>query len=268
MSNCKDPSEHATSIALTVLEPEKLETLSRNCPGLKTFDYRNYLECSICRIDKVLDFLNDVAGFIPSDKIMDCGSWLGNFSLALKFANWNVIATEMWNRYAPALDAQKKILAVHEVDTMDMLLLTGRPQGPLYGAICLMSVIEHIPDSPRRLLKILYDALLPGGYLILDTPNLMTLGNRRRFQRGLSCYPAIAEQFYTETPFEGHVREYTADELSWMLERTGFRVIETEFFNYSKIPFWKSPLGQTQMLLDPTQRELIFMVAVKPRAAE
>lgn len=268
MGNYVISSHHATKICQSILEPDRLALLARNCPGLKTFDWSNYLECSTVRIDKTLDFLQSVKPMLPSRPILDCGSWLGNFSLALSFEGWNVVATEMWNRYSPALDRQKRVLADYSVDVMDMMMLTGRPQGPTWSAILLMAVIEHIPDSPRRLLKILYDALMPGGFLILDTPNLVTLSNRNRFSRGLSCYPEIHEQFITESPFEGHVREYTADELAWMLEATGFRVVETDFFNYSQIPFWKSPIAQTAMFLEPSKRELIFMAARKPAEVE
>lgn len=255
----------ATAACQTVLDVSQLELLARNCPGLKTFDWSNYLNCSMCRIDKTLAFLESIRSIIPPRcTVFDCGSWLGNFSLALYLEGWNVVSSEMWNRYSPALDRQKRMLADSHIDVQDLMMFTGRPQGPAYSAVLLMSVIEHIPDSPRRLLKIIYDSLLPGGFLILDTPNLVTLANRRRLSVGLSCYPDIREQFITEAPFEGHVREYTADELTWMLETTGFTVVETDFFNYSNIPFWKSPIGQSEMMLDPTKKELIFMAARKP----
>jgi hypothetical protein len=71
----------------------------------------------------------------------------------------------------------------------------------------------------------------------------------------------------TESPFEGHVREYTAAELVWMLNTSGFDVLETSFFNYSmygvKHPYLMNALSLVPMILNPAQRELIFMIARK-----
>jgi len=187
----------------------------------------------------------------------------------------------MWARYSPALNAQKEMLARYSVDTIDTTMIVGRPQGPRYDVVLFMGVIEHIADSPRKLLKILNDCLKPGGFLILDTPNLAYLPNRRRLNRGQSPYTPIEQQFETESPFEGHVREYTASELHWMLNRSGFDVVRTEFFNYSPLPWWKVPLldhirllfppyfldspalDALRMKLLPELRELIFVVARK-----
>lgn len=257
-----------------------LAGLARNCPALKNFDWITYLQASEQRIDNALDFLDRHANVIPSREVLDFGSWLGNFSAAAHYAGWKVTSSEMWARYSPALDRYKHMLCNRHIDCIDMNMILGRPQGPKYGAILFMAVIEHLSDSPRKILKILYDALLPGGLLILDTPNLAYLDTRRKLNRGLSPFPAIADQFYTEIPFEGHIREYTVNELKWMLVETGFTPIETKLFNYSAAPwsriplldhlrlafppYYQSPiLDSIQMALRPELREVVFMVGRK-----
>jgi 2-polyprenyl-3-methyl-5-hydroxy-6-metoxy-1,4-benzoquinol methylase len=161
-------------------------------------------------------------------------------------------------------------------------MITGRPQGPRYDVVLFMSVIEHLSSSPKNILRILYDCLVPGGLLILDTPNLAYLPNRRKLNRGESPYVPIAEQFKTEIPFEGHVREYTAKELHWMLTETGFMIQETRFFNYSPPslseipmldhlrllfpPYCQSPImDRIRMALHPDLCEMILVAASKPR---
>jgi 2-polyprenyl-3-methyl-5-hydroxy-6-metoxy-1,4-benzoquinol methylase len=258
---------HATELAASAIDPITMSSLALHCPGLKRFDWMNYLRCSKCRIEKVLDTVQKYGG--PDGmKILDFGSWLGNFSLALglkyPITRYQIVASEMWARYSPALDAQKKLLAINHIDVIDMSMIVGRPQGPAYDIVLFMSVIEHISDSPRFVLQTLYHCLKPGGLLIMDTPNLAHVANRRKLNRGESPYVAIDEQFYTCAPFEGHVREYTMNEVLWMLRQTGFFVVDSHFFDYSDIPFWKSPLATIEKGLDPTRRELIYVVARKP----
>jgi SAM-dependent methyltransferase len=199
-------------------------------------------------------------------------------------AGWHVHSAEMWARYAPALDLQKRLLADTAIDVIDTSMIVGRPQGPRYDAVLFMAVIEHL-SSARHILKTLYHALIPGGYLIMDCPNLAYLPNRRKLNRGQSPYAAIADQFRSVEPFEGHVREYTAQEVHWMLRETGFTVCETEFSNYSPAPWWKVPvldqirmlfppylespiLDHVRMTINPELRELIFVVGRKPNPYE
>jgi len=279
----------ATRLAECILGDIEIPLLARNCPGLKTFDFQNYLACSRWRLDKTLHALDNLLRQRhfgseinrESAQVLDFGAWLGNFAIALKLDGWqHVAACDMWARYSPALNVQKATLALYAVDTIDTTMIVGRPQGPRYDVVLLMGVIEHIADSPRKLLKILNDCLKPGGFLILDTPNLAYLPNRRRLNRGQSPYTPIEQQFETESPFEGHVREYTASELHWMLNRSGFDVLKTEFFNYSPPSFWQVPfldhirllfppycqsplIDYLRMTFRPDKRELIFMVARK-----
>jgi hypothetical protein len=61
--------------------------------------------------------------------------------------------------------------------------------------------------------------LVPGGVLLLTTPNLASLENRIRLLLGV--YPRWVD---AELAGEGHVRAYTAPVLRRQLERIGFRV--------------------------------------------
>jgi len=102
-----------------------------------------------------------------------------------------------------------------------------------YDAVFCMGVIEHVPHSPKGLLQSLTSVLRPGGCLLIDTPNLLYLYNRERLVRGQSVFAPIEDQFNADPPFEGHHREYTSDEVQWMLKSIGLHVDETELFNYS-----------------------------------
>ena len=147
----------------------------------------------------------------------------------------------------------------HSTDDLRLLL------GVDYDVVFCMGVIEHIPHSPKGMLESIKSVLKPGGSLILDTPSALYIYNRMRLWNGSSVQAPIAHQFNAPTPFEGHHREYTPDEVTWMLNSVGFHVCETDMFNYS-IYGQKEATGFDadffrQMESSPNHREVIMVRA-------
>ena len=134
-----------------------------------------------------------------------------------------------------------------------------------FDATLFLRVIEHIPHTPKFVLQHICAHLVRGGSLILDTPNLGYIYRREAMLRGESVFPDIKHQFHTELPFEGHHREYTRDELIWMLNEVGLSVVETELFNYSIYTqaqlYGEDARRYREMNLDESKREVIFVSA-------
>jgi 2-polyprenyl-3-methyl-5-hydroxy-6-metoxy-1,4-benzoquinol methylase len=106
-----------------------------------------------------------------------------------------------------------------------------------YDCVIAMAVIEHVPHTPRPLLEQMKRRTKPGGLLAVDTPNVARYWNRRRLAEGQSIFQPIADQFYCDIPFEGHHREYTIDEVRWMLEQLGCADIRLRAFDYNMLQF-------------------------------
>lgn len=141
----------------------------------------------------------------------------------------------------------------------------------MYDAVVCARVIEHIPHTPRQLLETLTSVLKPGGVLVLDTPNLAYLYRRLALLDGQTIFSPIAQQFYTELPFEGHHREYTTAEVEWMLRAVGHEVVSIETFNYNVFGqtelVGKHAAYHREMQADPTLREIIIAVSRRPHDA-
>ena len=140
-----------------------------------------------------------------------------------------------------------------------------------FDAVLFLAVIEHIPHSPKDLLLEIRRVLRPGGVLIIDTPNQAYIFNRWRLDKGQSIYAPLPQQFHTPPPFEGHHREYTIDEIEWMLQEVGFVDTATETFDYSRYGLTELSGETLRGVLvaheDWTAREVILCSAVRPADA-
>lgn len=97
-----------------------------------------------------------------------------------------------------------------------------------YDLIILCEVIEHLNRWPVSVLLDLYKYLEPGGKLLITTPNLLRLTNRIRMLTGKRLFA----HFIQEHLIMGHLREYTQDELDFLLRQAGFTNIRVELHNF------------------------------------
>jgi SAM-dependent methyltransferase len=243
--------------------------LARRSPGLQEFGWANYLHCSITRMVHVAAAL--ARRRTRATRVLDYGSYFGNFALMLRQMGAEVVAIDSYRAYAGVFDGGLDLLHRAGVRTCDFADVGYDLQAlgvDGYDLVLCLGVIEHIPGTPRFMLEALDRVLRPGGALVVDTPNLVHVYNRVKFCRGESVMPDVATPYYSDQPFEGHHREYTQDELVWMLHQIGHTSISVEMFNYSSYGLG-SLVGRDiyhhwVMVRDPTMRELVMTVSTKP----
>jgi SAM-dependent methyltransferase len=98
-----------------------------------------------------------------------------------------------------------------------------------FDFVTYTDVIEHHAFSSKRVLREIHRVLVPGGRLILLTPNHASIYNRLKLLAGRSVHDDLDYFFETsaEDPvYDGHHREYTRAEVRTILQRTQFRVRE------------------------------------------
>lgn len=260
----------ATEAVLQPLDAADLSPLARQSPGLLGYDWRGYLRCSVARVARVAEALS---GMREGARVLDVGAYFGNFTRVAASMGFCVDALDAYRTYGDALrpwTAGLQTAGANPIDFADVGLdLHGLPDRR-YDAVLVMGVLEHVPHSPRQLLRAVHRVLRPGGSIVLDTPNIAYLYNRERLARGESIMPPLASQFDCDPPFEGHHREYTMDEVRWMLERTAFEHVVVDAFNYSLFAL-ETLQGHDlelyrRMMADPTAREVIFATARTPNA--
>jgi 2-polyprenyl-3-methyl-5-hydroxy-6-metoxy-1,4-benzoquinol methylase len=217
-----------TQEAIARVGKQDLDGLAHHSPALRGFDWSGYLSCSVARMVRVLRALHRHTP--AGGRVLDLGSYLGNFSVLCARAGFRVDARDSYTRYGSVLEPAAGWLRAEGIAVVDEDDAEAREP---YDAVLLLGVLEHLPHTPRPLLEFVNTSLRPGGTLILDTPNLAYLYNREKLARGESIFCPIELQYTTELPFEGHHREYTIAEVHWLLGAIGHRVLELETFNYS-----------------------------------
>jgi 2-polyprenyl-3-methyl-5-hydroxy-6-metoxy-1,4-benzoquinol methylase len=194
-----------------------------------------YFRNSITRLYHLIGMLRSM-GVCPGSSILEVGSFYCYFAGALQRLGYQVTAIDRYRQFGGALGSFVTDFCLsggavietdgdHEVEDLRKL---GK-----FDAVISMAVVEHIPHTPREFLAALASHVRPRGVLAIDTPNIARYFNRKALAEGRSIHQPIEYQFPSTIPFEGHHREYTVDEVRWMLEQTGCTDIRTELFEHN-----------------------------------
>jgi hypothetical protein len=114
----------------------------------------------------------------------------------------------------------------------------------------------------------LFGAARQGGHILLDTPNVARYWNRLALAEGETIFQPLADQYESEPPWEGHHREYTAGELTWMLEHVGCEEVDVEFLDYNMLQFEELSEEHIECLAtiveDPSQSDTLLAAGRRP----
>lgn len=97
-----------------------------------------------------------------------------------------------------------------------------------YDIIIIAEVIEHLYTSPKLVLGCITTWLKKGGYLIIQTPNAVSLNRRIKMLIGRNPYDMIRETHLNP----GHFREYSIAELISVGRELGLNTKDYDVRNY------------------------------------
>jgi 2-polyprenyl-3-methyl-5-hydroxy-6-metoxy-1,4-benzoquinol methylase len=209
-----------------------------NAKNLNQEFFTKYLRMTNVRVANAADALGK--RLRPGANILEIGSFFGSFSLGLQRLGYKVTAVDRYDEYRGRFDKHVQLMEGSGVSVVrtkketEYGLIEKLGQ---FDVVIAMAVIEHVPHTPRLFLEALCRATRPGGYVTIDTPNLARYWNRRYLSEGKTIFQSIQDQFECIPPWEGHHREYTGDELAWMLERVGCTDVQVKRFDYNMLQF-------------------------------
>ncbi|HET8828401.1 MAG TPA: class I SAM-dependent methyltransferase [Pelobium sp.] len=129
-----------------------------------------------------------------------------------------------------------------------------------FDLIVCGEVIEHLYTSPKKLFQNFEKLLIPNGFLIIQTPNAVSLRKRLLMLLGKNPFEVPRENLNNP----GHYREYTPQELKQLAQETGFsveKIIMEEYFEY---PSFTSKIYRTfKNIIPPNLRSGITIILKK-----
>jgi len=177
----------------------------------------------VTRFELVLRVIDQWASGL---RVLDLGCAQGNFSLALAERGYAVVALDLrpaFLRYLRLKYERGHVGCISaSIEAFPFLQRT-------FDVVLLGEVIEHVA-YPERLLHDLARLLVPGGTLVLTTPN------GERLHAGLPTLGAVknrqdiaARQFLPDA--DGHLFLLTRQELLALMADAGFQVVSHKFFS-------------------------------------
>jgi SAM-dependent methyltransferase len=106
------------------------------------------------------------------------------------------------------------------------------PKWHQHDVVVMAEVIEHLYTNPELVLDFIKQLVKPDGYLIVQTPNAVSLMKRIVMLRGANPYEMIRKSRWNP----GHFREYTLHELRGIGPRVGLSVHGWDLQNYFHPP--------------------------------
>jgi len=189
-----------------------------------------YLKIHGKRFEVILNWLKNK----NFDSILDVGPSFLSELLFKKFGNkLSLMGFDTEESLGGHL-ANADILTKANFIKQDLNFLDAKAIHQKFDLIVCAEVIEHLYTSPKKLFQNFYDVLNPNGYLIIQTPNAVSLRKRLSLLFGKNPYEIPRENL--KNP--GHFREYTARELKQLAKQIGFKaekLILDEYFEYPSL---------------------------------
>ena len=115
----------------------------------------------------------------------------------------------------------------------------GAERPPPADVLIAGEVVEHLVVPPAAVLEFFRELVVPGGWIVVQTPNGVCLRNRLRALRGIHPAPMLTRE---RGPAGGHIREHTAPELYAAGIEAGLEpaaVRGANYFAYPGRPRWR-----------------------------
>ena len=158
--------------------------------------------------------LKQVEELVPRrGRVLDVGCSQGLFLEAARAEGWDAVGIDL-NRKAVAEAAARGLDVVHGE------LRAGRFESASFDVVTLFDLIEHV-RQPAELLTACYDALRPGGLLMLTTPDVSGLLPRLTYV----AFGLTLGAWGHPTP-PAHLVQFSPRTVSQMLVRTGFEAVD------------------------------------------
>lgn len=172
----------------------------------------------------------------PGSKILDFGSGPADKAVVLSDLGYNCVCLDDLNDdWHHQDDNINKILSFAKNSNIEFVIKNDDVlpfSSGSFDLIMMNDVIEHLHDSPAKIIEDLLKLLRPNGYLLITTPNLVNLRKRIDVILGKTNLPNFRSFYFYPGKWRGHVREYVKSDFIELCEYAGLSVIELRNYHF------------------------------------
>jgi 2-polyprenyl-3-methyl-5-hydroxy-6-metoxy-1,4-benzoquinol methylase len=143
----------------------------------------------------------------------------------------------------------------------------GLPYSPeSFSMVTVLDVLEHLHVSPRDLVNDLVSLLVPGGYLMIEVPNLVNIRKRIAVLLGRTNLAPFDSFYWWRGAWRGHVREFVKDDLVRLSNNLGLETVELRACDRMlfKVPRGLRSIYQVVTAVSPGWKDSWRLVGRKP----
>lgn len=225
----------ADILAVRPLDGALADALAAHDQDFKNFNFLYYLKQSWFRAWKIYNLLPDNSDG-QKIRVLDLGAFFGNFALCLKRLGYEVVIAEVYEYYQNAFDQLKLFLENEGLKVLNLdctAVLSLENFNEKYDVVLCLAILEHLAESPKRLMSNIQSFLSSDGAALIEVPNIAYWPNRIKLLMGRSILPSIGSIYVSQSPFMGHYHEYTAKEVKLLAKLAGFKIRHLVCYNYS-----------------------------------
>jgi trans-aconitate methyltransferase len=185
---------------------------------------RAYVAFHRRRYRVLLDIVSGLVGGAPQPRLLDVGPF-AQTQLLRQLPGARVDTLGFADpRFPPRAEETH-----HELDLTELPNAPSAPDAAAYDVVVLAEVLEHLAVAPTLVIRWLSQRLRPGGHLVVQTPNAVSITKRVAVVLGRNPYQMMAE---TGLRDPGHIRELTVDELVGVARAQALEVVNWKTANY------------------------------------
>jgi 2-polyprenyl-3-methyl-5-hydroxy-6-metoxy-1,4-benzoquinol methylase len=177
----------------------------------------------------------DIAAAWPRGRLLDVGAGSGALAARLQQLGFEVSACDLFPGQFQAADIPFTVANASES-------LPFPDQS--FEAITCLETVEHLEDQ-FRFARECARVLLPGGRLLITTPNILSLASRwQYFWTGFFPLAPRPMKEHTRAPVHDHIHLLTYYELRYILRAAGFVIdaVKTDRLRrHAMVHFWAWP---------------------------
>jgi len=189
------------------ISTNEIYEMLRHTPGMQ--GHTASLALHAKRYERLFETVSSLVSSIDKSEvsILDVGPW---WQTALFRTLSSVhVDTIGLGQTPPIIDQPRGSETYYQQDLNRAVYEEYRADIPPHDIVVMAEVIEHLPIAPTHMLRRIKRYVKPGGFLILTTPNAVSLNKRFKLMKGKVPYTLISE----DPTYPSHFREYTVAEL-------------------------------------------------------